>query len=219
MKLKKIASLMLAGIMAVSMLAGCKSGTPDPDDNGGASSNTTSSFTQSVLAATNDVTKLRLSAADSTKLEEAVEWAARNDRGTNITDIALKNVPTTWGIVSLAEKSMTGANVNAYTEATNWSFAPANVDTWQKNDPYTYWTLYVVSRTVSDEYIVNEMAKKLDNWAASMANDGQVISNHTYDYTVSVAMADCAGGDLDTKNDDFVIIGVAVTADRDTVNY
>ena len=31
MKLKKIASLMLAGIMAVSMLAGCKSGTPNTD--------------------------------------------------------------------------------------------------------------------------------------------------------------------------------------------
>ena len=31
MKLKKIASLMLAGIMAVSMLAGCKSGTPVDD--------------------------------------------------------------------------------------------------------------------------------------------------------------------------------------------
>ena len=31
MKLKKIASLMLAGIMAVSMLAGCKSGNPSSD--------------------------------------------------------------------------------------------------------------------------------------------------------------------------------------------
>ena len=34
MKLKKIASLMLAGIMAVSMLAACGEATPDPDDNG-----------------------------------------------------------------------------------------------------------------------------------------------------------------------------------------
>ena len=33
MKLKKIASLMLAGIMAVSMLAGCKTGTTTDDDN------------------------------------------------------------------------------------------------------------------------------------------------------------------------------------------
>ena len=33
MKLKKIASLMLAGIMAVSMLAGCKSGTTTDDEN------------------------------------------------------------------------------------------------------------------------------------------------------------------------------------------
>ena len=32
MKLKKIASLMLAGIMAVSMLAGCKSGTTTDDE-------------------------------------------------------------------------------------------------------------------------------------------------------------------------------------------
>ena len=33
MKLKKIASLMLAGIMAVSMLAGCKNGTTPDDDS------------------------------------------------------------------------------------------------------------------------------------------------------------------------------------------
>ena len=32
MKLKKIASLLLAGIMAVSMLAGCKTGTTPHDE-------------------------------------------------------------------------------------------------------------------------------------------------------------------------------------------
>ena len=79
MKLKKIASLMLAGIMAVSMLAGCKSGTPDPDDNGGASSNTTSSFTESVLSKTNPKTKALLGASDNAKIDAAVEYAAIND--------------------------------------------------------------------------------------------------------------------------------------------
>ena len=44
MKLKKIASLMLAGIMAVSMLAGCKSGTPDPKPNEGEEENTASGY-------------------------------------------------------------------------------------------------------------------------------------------------------------------------------
>ena len=38
MKLKKIASLMLAGIMAVSMLAGCKSGDSNKNDAGSSSS-------------------------------------------------------------------------------------------------------------------------------------------------------------------------------------
>ena len=51
MKLKKIASLALAGIMAVSMLAGCKDGG---NGNSGSSSsentNTTSNVTESVLA-------------------------------------------------------------------------------------------------------------------------------------------------------------------------
>ena len=44
MKLKKIASLMLAGIMAVSMLAGCKSGTPDSKPNEGEEENTASGY-------------------------------------------------------------------------------------------------------------------------------------------------------------------------------
>ena len=48
MKLKKIASLMLAGIMAVSMLAGCKSGSTN---NGNAGSSSSQPTTTGVVAA------------------------------------------------------------------------------------------------------------------------------------------------------------------------
>ena len=47
MKLKKIASLMLAGIMAVSMLAGCKSGSTN---NGNAGSSSSTPATTGVVA-------------------------------------------------------------------------------------------------------------------------------------------------------------------------
>ena len=49
MKLKKIASLMLAGIMAVSMLAGCKSGTTTDEEK-----NPTTPATPSVVTYAND---------------------------------------------------------------------------------------------------------------------------------------------------------------------
>ena len=49
MKLKKIASLMLAGIMAVSMLAGCKTGTTTDDEK-----NPTTPATPSVVTYAND---------------------------------------------------------------------------------------------------------------------------------------------------------------------
>ena len=52
MKLKKIASLMLAGVMAVSMLAGCS--TASDKEEGGASSNPTAPTTSNVVTYAND---------------------------------------------------------------------------------------------------------------------------------------------------------------------
>ena len=79
MKLKKIASLALAGIMAVSMLAGCKDGG---NGNSGSSSsettNTTSNVTASVLAKSSKAVNNVLTVNADDTLDEAVTFAAEN---------------------------------------------------------------------------------------------------------------------------------------------
>ena len=220
MKLKKIASLMLAGIMAVSMLAGCKSGTPDPDDNGGASSNTTSSFTESVLSKTNPKTKALLGASDNAKIDAAVEYAAINDTSDHdwraqVTEIewALDN----WKSVDLAKTKMNGAkegfrtasdleNVNVDADAGMWK---------DKRDlPFTYWTVGCVSSTLSDDAIAGMVASLLDGLDYAVDGDG-----YTYDYEVRVAKSVCKNDELANADDDYVIVGVALTCNREAVKY
>ena len=218
MKLKKIASLMLAGVMAISMLAGCSGNNTD---DGASSGDTTpsSSYTETVLKATNAATQTKLSASTNDKLDKAVAWAAQMDRATDLgTKQTLTNIDNSnWDIVKNAQKYMTGTGLQAYSPDTTWNF---NASTWSNASfPSTYWTMYYVSATASDEYITNEVAEKLDNWAKKMENKGEVVNNYTYDYTVSVSKADCAGKDLASKNDDYVLVGVAVTTTRTENKY
>ena len=217
MKLKKIASLMLAGVMAVSMLAGCSGNNTD---DGASSGDTTpsSSYTETVLKATNAATQTKLSASTNNKLDKAVAWAAQNGHGDGNFSANLINFQTDDNHVALAEKYMTGSGLSGY-GTDSWNFSADNVAQWSKSSPYTYWTMYYVGRNVSDEFITNEVAEKLDDWAKTMENKGEVVKGNTYDYTVSVSKADCAGGDLDTKNDDYVIIGIAVTTTWSAVKY
>ena len=215
MKLKKIASLMLAGIMAVSMLAGCKSGTPDPDDNGGASSNTTSSFTESVLSKTNAKTSALLKASSNAKLDAAVEFAAINDKsGTDwrkqVTSIGWGSKD--WKSYQLMEPKMDDAIFyDAEADTVNWTENGG----WTKEKlPVTYWTVGCVSSTLSDDAIANLVAKLLDSEDYAVSN-----SDYTYSYEVRVAKSVCKNTELSNADDDYVIIGVAITCNREAVKY
>ena len=73
MKLKKIASLMLAGIMAVSMLAGCKSGTPNPNPGEGeGEGNTATGYSVALGDALADILK-------DTDVKDVITFADSND--------------------------------------------------------------------------------------------------------------------------------------------
>ena len=215
MKLKKIASLMLAGIMAVSMLAGCKSGTPDPDDNGGASSNTTSSFTESVLSKTNAKTKALLKASDNAKLDAAVEFAAINDKsGTDWREYVTKIGwgSKDWESYKLMEPMMDNAEFyKADATTVNWT---DDGDWVNKKLPVTYWTVGCVSSTLSDDAIANLVADLLDLEEYEVSD-----SKYTYSYEVRVAKSVCKNTELSNADDDYVIIGVAITCNREAVKY
>ena len=94
MKLKKIASLMLAGIMAVSMLAGCNGGTP-VDDDPASSTPVVSDVVEYANGALSGTEKGVFTFKSSTELDTALQ-AAANDKSKfsskEIEDVFTKNL-------------------------------------------------------------------------------------------------------------------------------
>lgn len=89
MKLKKIASLTLAGVMAVSMLAGCNtvSNNPQPTPPDSGVENTVTGGKSSVFeAALSDRADLKINMQDSAELSSALEAAAQNVGSATIID-------------------------------------------------------------------------------------------------------------------------------------
>ena len=99
MKLKKIASLALAGIMAVSMLAGCNGAASSGDDNGTTTTPVDNSFAASVNAEMNDKQKAIVTFESSADLVSAVNAVADKFNSVELsvnvtdwaTDITIKN--------------------------------------------------------------------------------------------------------------------------------
>ena len=94
MKLKKIASLMLAGIMAVSMLTACDTASNSGDDNGitpPTDDITPAGYSQTILDSTSSVIKSMTTARDSQMLKDAVDAAANSVNNYKEIDI-LQNV-------------------------------------------------------------------------------------------------------------------------------
>ena len=220
MKLKKIASLMLAGVMAVSMLTACGGNTDGNGNNNGSNGGETTpsvNYTSTVLAETNKSTQAKLSASSNTKLDKTVETVAKNFTiSADAKTFAI--MPANWNQVVAAEEIMTGNDVNYSADAFNWDFSTSEV-----NSTTTYYTLGYVNRAMTDEYITEQVAKFLDSLAENMVDDEKVVqvsgNDCTFDYTVSVAKADCLAGDDASRASDKVVIGIAITTTVSKVEY
>ena len=213
MKLKKIASLMLAGIMAVSMLAGCNGKNTTNENPGQTEEPTTSNVTQAVLGKTSAALQKKLSVNNDTKLDEAVAFAAANNAyRTFVTD--LTELAEDGDFVADASTIMKGGDIQDYTpNPDEWNFDAVDEDR-------IYWTMFAVSRTKSDEWIENELAEWLDEELVDQFADNVQHSN--FEYSIRIAMADCTGYNFvgDAKDSvSSVIIGVAITCDDLTDNH
>ena len=88
MKLKKIASLALAGVMAVSMLAGCSTTTvnpnPNPNPNPGDGEPTVSGYSQMLYNHLTNAAKKKVTAQDSNAVNNALATAMKYAAGNTI---------------------------------------------------------------------------------------------------------------------------------------
>ena len=215
MKLKNIASLLLAGVMAASMLAGCQTTSNDQPTQPEEPTTPTgySATLQSKLSA-HASDKITLS--DSAELNNALNYAAGFVGNNMITDETIDDIIANHGMISIVT-GVTGLGGNdALIKArTNLNDALgvkikwdgnvdveeniARLDPYGKNDPNdpAYYTkddvnmvlLYVVDGSVSMENVMEEVADDIDNDIVGLTDKYEVtnVGDANFNYTGSVA--------------------------------
>ena len=182
MKLKKIASLMLAGVMAVSMLAGCNtaSNNNDEPENPDAIPSTSNSATVLHDNMKGDARKMTTPAANAdldSALKQVVDTYFNNEdylgvlNGSRVVQVKYDNIA-----VNL-EKAL-----NAKSDIA------VGLNYLLNNDKTTIAVeLYCVEASVSDTYALEQVADKIENDIAGLkdkSNNGE----YSYAYTVSASI-------------------------------
>ena len=182
MKLKKIASLALAGVMAVSMLAGCNtaSNNNDEPENPDAIPSTSNSATVLHDNMKGDARKMTTPAANAdldSALKQVVDTYFNNEdylgvlTGSRVAQVKYDNIA-----VNL-EKAL-----NAKSDIA------VGLNYLLNNDETTIAVeLYCVEASVSDTYALEQVADKIENDIAGLkdkSNNGE----YSYAYTVSASI-------------------------------
>ncbi len=202
MKLKKIASLALAGIMAVSMLAGCSNGNNGGNNGNGNGNGNVTPVTSKIVDAVNDGqtagNKVKVEFKVNSKLDAALQQAV-NVYGTDARpDEVFEAITVNTG---LEEKSATLNNKNEYGFLTGGVTYQTAVNKKQDADGDTYTFMGVVKVTaLSEDYVLNSVAKAVDQAVATLSvssddkdGNGKVDvavdkKYYGYDYDGSISM-------------------------------
>ena len=212
MKLKKIASLMLAGIMAVSMLAGCK--TASDNGNGGASSSEQTGTSNAATVLQDNL---------SGNARRIVKNAAAN----NNLDAALKNAVDTYFNYSDLSYSLSFDDVlflKNDLRDTNNKINKAVVDAMSAKDSVELLVdtndkttvaveVYAVNASVSDTEALEMLAAKISPYLESrpVKSDDIDGSNYDYSYTISASIETREFDTVGTVKYGVKYIAVAVT--------
>ena len=182
MKLKKIASLMLAGVMAVSMLAGCNtaSNNNDEPENPDAIPSTSNSATVLHDNMKGDARKMTTPAANAdldSALKQVVDTYFNNEdylgvlTGSSVAQVKYDNIAVNLEKV-LNAKSDIAVGLNYLLNNDETTIAVE---------------LYCVEASVSDTYALEQVADKIENDIAGLkdkSNNGE----YSYAYTVSASI-------------------------------
>ena len=191
MKLKKIASLMLAGIMAVSMLAACGEGTngekPGEQENPGTSASTASTTLYDAMSKEARWNSTAASNADLDKaLAESVEAYVSDSEiaelAMNTDYVVIGHNVTTGGASIVADK--TAAAIGAKTGVQGTLTNNANLN----DKEITAINVYRSYFGVSDQQVLENAADQIDDIIETLpdySSDGK----YEYDYTVSASVA------------------------------
>ena len=240
MKLKKVVSLALAGVMAVSMLAGCgtsgKKDEPTQDDNGTVKAGYSAEF-EKIADIDLDYVAFQDSTVDQDALKAAVAsctdvqlYAALvgGNLDASISDGVVGGSGWLQGAMPIS--SMTGLNcVNVFTDKADldcyawtkngnafpWYFANEN-DNENMTDTLKAGAMFAVDGSMDTESVLTLVEKLLGNTLTSgyLSESGkQGGINVDYKYTVSVSLVNrvASSSTLMTADMDFVAVTITRT--------
>ena len=229
MKLKKIASLALAGIMAVSMLAGCKDG--GNSNSGSSSENTSTASGYSKVLADNlsdDVTDKKY----VTFQDNAQDEAALRQSLNNLNSTALKNGSDGHVLQCIYDFKLNGypEMIADFTDAAGFTDEDLKIGdlamTWYASSNYINrtvkdGTVFVIDGTVGANEAVKRVAARVEDYLEQLPehNSQKVgagssnVNNDVYDYeyTVSVSVVNKAVNAVNWSNASVTFIAVTVT--------
>ena len=210
MKLKKIASLALAGVMAVSMLAGCQNTSVDPEPTPDPDPTPVTGYSAKLQSELSAIAQDKITFSDSTELNSALEYAAGNVGNDKITQDFIASVKD-GGKVTYIETnnaSALGLVVNDLRDALDVQFA-GNKDesgivnalnpqsdhnswaNWYKKNDVNNVLLYVVNDAVDLNNAMDQIAGRIGDDIEKLDDDfdfdGDDKMDVNYHYTGSVA--------------------------------
>ena len=232
MKLKKIASLALAGVMALTMLAGCADGAPiddnttNPDDNGTV---VAAGYSKTFEDTLSEYADRRISMSDNAELTANLNTAIGNVNSAMMTEFHKINMDTvdmldyafsgvTDGAVKWMIQDLGGDDVvMSQSDAFKALVPQPNELIDDKNLDKTVIMLFAVDNAVDENAAVKQIAKKLDNDIRRLYNDNDSTPefgfgvDHTtlnYTYTGSVSVASKNWVDVTTVGMHFVAVQI-----------
>ena len=204
MKLKKIASLMLAGIMAVSMLAACGEGA---GNNGGASSSETPATGVSATFAGYLKNGDRVDFDDNNVYQNYLASAIeKRDLNYSVLGDVDKVEAITSGELYQNVKKLFNDGVIGYKDITTID----NLGSIEDKIDTTFTTLYQAPGSMEEDVVLKAVAGKLDDKfdkdiLVNFSSDGD--NTYDYDYTGSVSMQKVEDGSASAW---FVLVTLSV---------
>ena len=217
MKLKKIASLMLAGVMAVSMLTACGEGKNEtkPEGEGNGEGTTASGYS----AMLGEKAAETLKKADKDKLftfaddadeQKALEQVIRDDvNQAQVLDFIQK--------YSVSDLSATGKVVEAFEDKAGWDrvyndnwFSVDDINTKKIGD------VWVANGNISMDNVMSTIFEAYKDDFKAAADEGTMSSielSYAYDVAVSVVNVPLSAYNEYTGSVNFIAVTVTRTAD------
>ena len=220
MKLKKIASLMLAGVMAVSMLAGCsdKGNTPDNNEDDNQIVTTGNAATYATDALSEDL-KEYITVSSSSTLDGWVKDIATDTSkfGSDDIEYDYNNIFNAVGITGVGhlsglrnelKKKVVDSNV-VYVEGISDSFAAAPTD---NKNVRTSSLMYVMSGMLDEKAAIESVVTYLTGNSANCPKtivNGTGVNTHNCEYDVEVSAVKVTNDSL--SGESAWVIGIVIT--------